>query len=128
MKSSRILLAASILLLPLAAQAQDTVKLGRTFKKGDMVRMKTEALVGLAGMEVKLIQVTKSEVKEVKADGTIITEQQLESGKVVLNGMEIDIPEAPKMVITRDKSGAIVGFKSDGADSALGSPELAHLM
>src|SRR5437016_4603231 len=127
MKMSRLLIAASILLLPLAARAEDAVKLARTYKKGEVVRMKTEALVGLMGMEVKLIQITKGEVKDVKADGTVVLESQLESGKVVINGMEIDIPEAPKTTITRDKSGKIVEFKMDGGPGGE-SPEVSQLM
>lgn len=118
---------AVIAALPVRAEDKP-VKLARIFKKDEVTRHKSESVVSVNGMEVTLTQSSKITIKEVKDDGHVLSETKNEGGKINVGGMEMDIPEAPPVTVTKDKRGVVTEFKMDDGGMSPFSPEILKLM
>src|SRR5579862_9721431 len=95
----------AIALLATQIRAEDTsVKLSRTFKKGDLIRMNIETTIDANGTEVLVKLSSKSTVKTVKENGQVVIESQDEAGKVTVNGTDMDIPDGGITTLTYDKN------------------------
>jgi len=88
-----------------------TYVLKRTYKAGDVDRYKLDYVVTMnipqlgGDTEVVMKMTMKETTKEVKDDGTVITEDVYEEGKVSVAGMEQDITDSlPKLIVTHNKS------------------------
>ena len=114
---------------PAAAQtpkpADDTTyTLKRTYKAGDVDRYKLDYHMSLnipqlgGDTEIIMQMVMKETTKEVKTDGTVVTEDLYEQGTVNLGGMEVDLTaQLPKLTITRSKMKLDV--KAEGGNEML---------
>jgi hypothetical protein len=94
----------------------------RTWKKGDVVRMKIETTIEDLGAKLRLT--SKSTVTDIKDTGNVIVETQDEAGKLTLNGSDMDIPAGPATTLTYEKSGKLVDFKVQ--DGGVVTPEVAR--
>lgn len=102
------------LLAAMPVRADDKpVTLSRTFKKGDVSRIKIETAIDGDGSGVSLKLTSKATVKEVKDNGQIVIETQDEAGVLTLNGSDMDIPAGPLTTLTFDKTGKLIDFKSE---------------
>jgi hypothetical protein len=107
-------------ILPLALMAampvradEKPVTLARTFKKGDVSRIKIETAIDGDGSGVMLKLTSKTTVKDVKDNGQVVIETQDEAGVLTLNGSDMDIPAGPVTTLTFDKTGKLIDFKSE---------------
>jgi len=132
MKTGRlaVVAAASLaLMLSRGARADDKpVTLVRAQKVGDVVHGKLTANLSIAGMMIKLEEDMKIEVKQIKPDGSVVTAETLEGGKISLPQQDIDIPAGPGDTVTRDKFGKLVDLKESGEDQSGMSPEVKKIM
>lgn len=104
------------------------VTLTRTYKKGDVARYKSESQITAGAGEAQLVAISKTTVKEIKDNGSVVSESAGESSKLTLNGAEMDIPPDGPMTTTRDKSGKLVEIKLDENATGARSPEIVRLM
>ena len=132
MKLNRVMLsvlAGLALIAALPVRADDKpVTLTRTYKKGDVTRLKAESAVTTANGDVQAVMTSKFTVKDVKDNGQVVVEQAGEGGKVTIGGNDMDIPASPPVTVTRDKSGKLVEFKMDESTPGLSTPEISRLM
>jgi hypothetical protein len=107
-------LALLALLAAMPVRADDKpVTLSRTYKKGDVVRIRIETAIDGDGSGVSLKLTSKATVKDVKDNGQVVIESQDEAGKLTLNGSDMDIPAGPVTTLTYDKAGKLIDFKSE---------------
>jgi hypothetical protein len=107
-------LLALALLAPTLGRADDNpVTLSRTFKKGDISRVKIETAIDANGTDVLVKLTSRSTVKELKDNGQFEVETQDEAGKLTLNGSDRDIPAGAVTALTYDKTGKLVDFKAE---------------
>jgi hypothetical protein len=129
---SRLISAAlciSIALISTASFADDPpVALKRSPKKGDVVRFRAESEIKTGMGDAKLVGTSKTTVKEIKENGSVVLEEATEGGTITLNGMEITLPLMPPTVVTRDMSGKLLELKKEETTGGSESPEVTQLM
>jgi hypothetical protein len=96
-----------------------------TAKKGDVIRQKITINANVLGMDLVIVQTTKTQLKDIDKKGNLVWEQTVES--VTLNDMaQTEIP--PAQTQTRDKQNKLVEFKPLEAGGNPFSPEVQKLM
>ena len=122
------LLAATVMGGTALGQNEAATTISRTWKAGDVIRMKFTATGEVAGTEVVLERTLKTEVKEVKENGEIVLVQTDLGGTVSAGGQAMDIPGAGPATTTVDKRGRLVKFTRAAADMSILAPEVEQLV
>ncbi|NLI00127.1 MAG: hypothetical protein GX446_11635 [Chthonomonadales bacterium] len=108
--------------------AEPAVTLVRTVKVGDVRVMKVSATADVYGTEVVLERTLRTEVKEIKDTGEVVTVVRDTGGKVNAGGQELDIPDTGPITVTADKLGRMVKYERPAADMAILGAEVEQLL
>jgi hypothetical protein len=132
MKTSRLFMGTFIALSMVSAQlvrADDKpVMLALTPKANTVAHFKINLAVSMMGNEVaKVEQRNKSEIKEVKKDGSFTVASFSEGVHVNGPGGEQDLPGGPVAKSTRDKFGKLIEFTPEPGGQEIFAPEVVRL-
>jgi hypothetical protein len=121
---------ASALFFQAAVRADDPkpATLAKTVKVGDAVKYKGTIKIDLGGMAITVVQNRKHVVKEIKANGDVVSDIVDEGGKVDLGSGEMDVPAKPPETITSDKLGKITAYKPSTEPNMYLSDACLHLL